>query len=112
MKVSIGFLHTFKFSKSYRNWIEENLLVQRQPVVHAVLNIHPDEIRFGGGNQLGYEGTWDTLRDAHEGLTRVCLSVFECLLEVCGLREHSGTVGCFGVELGLLAVWLEVRHLG
>ena len=112
VKVSFGFLYTFKFSKSCRNWIEENLLVQRQPVVHAVLNIHPDEIRLSGGNQLGHEGAWDTLRDAHEGLARICLGVFEGLFEVCRLREHSGTVGCFGVELGLLAVRLEVRHLG
>lgn len=76
-----------------------------------MFDVHPDEIRLRGCDQLGHEGTWDALRDTHETLTRISLSVFERLPEICRLGEHSGAIRCFGVELGLLAVGLEVCHL-
>ena len=75
-----------------------------------MLHIKPDEIWLRGCDQLRHKGTWDALCDTHETLTRISLSVFERLLEICRLGEHSSAVRGFGMELGLLAVGFEVRH--
>jgi hypothetical protein len=85
--------------------------MQRQPVEHAMLNIQPDEIWLCACNQLGYKSAWDAMPNTHKRLAGIVVGIFECLLEVCGLSQGRGSVGCVSVEGWLLAVWSEVCHI-
>jgi hypothetical protein len=85
-----------------------DLLMQLQPIKHAMLDINPDEIRLRARNHLSNKSTRNTVCNAHQCLTRIGLCIFEGLAQVPGLDEGGSAVGRVGVESGLLAVGCEV----
>jgi hypothetical protein len=95
-----------------QHWPDPGLLVQFEPVEHAMLNIYPDEVGLCGCEKLSHKCARDTVSDTEQCLCWVCLSVLQSFLQISRICEHSRTVGCLSMQVRLLAVGLEFGHCG
>jgi hypothetical protein len=75
-----------------------------------VLNIDPDEVWPGRCDEFGDKGARDSMRNTHECLAGICLSIRKCFLKIAGESERGGTVWCMDVQLMLFTERFEIRH--